>query len=132
MSKKNEESKKTFINVFLNKVENDTHSKDAAREFLHSEGLDVERIKSEGLNKIKQMQLLIQAKKTEEEMAAISPAAQRAKEWVDRLLSSASFSLSRLVQEEELTVSFSHMENLSQEEIRNLLIRHFTLKFMEE
>lgn len=132
MTKKNKQDKTNFINVFLSKVEGDSHAKDAAEEFLRSEDRNVDRMKEEGLNRIKQMQIQIQARKTEEEMAGIGPAAQRATDWVDQLLSSISFSLPDLVRQEELTVAFSNMDTLSAEEIRIILIKHFTLKFMQE
>lgn len=132
MTRKNESSKKDFIKLFLKNAQDDSRDAEAAREHLQSEGYNVDRIQDEGLSRIKQMQLLIDAQKTEEEMNAAGPIAQRATEWVDQLLSSQTFSLKQLVEEEELTVSFSHIQDLSREELRHILIRHFTLKFMKE
>jgi len=131
MTRKKEQGKKDFVKVFLKNVEDDSRDEQAAKEFLQSEGFDVDRTKQEGLNHIKQIQLLIDAEKTEAEMTAAGPFVQRATEWVDSMINSATFSLQQLVQEEELTVSFSHLEHLNKGELRNILIRHFTLKFMK-
>lgn len=131
MSRKNPQAKKDFIKVFLKNANDSSCNEQAAKEFLQSEGYDVERAKQEGVNRIKQMQLSIEAEKTEAEMATAGPYIQRAIEWVNTLLNTTTFDLHKLVEEEELTVSFSHMEHLSKDELRKLLIRHFTLKFMK-
>jgi hypothetical protein len=131
MTRKKRQGKQDFIKVFLKSVDDDTRDEQAAKEFLQSDGFNVDRTKQEGLNRIKQMQLLIDAEKTEAEMAAAGPFVKRATEWVDSVLNSTTFSLKKLVQEEELTMSFSNMEHQSKDELRNILIRHFTLKFMK-
>src|SRR5689334_7949855 len=77
MSKKNQE-KSDFIKLFLRSVEQDSGSKEQAREFLASEGVNVERMLAEGLQRIKQMQWMIDAKRTEEEMLPASLMKQRA------------------------------------------------------
>ena len=56
----------------------------------------------------------------------------QATQWVDELLSKVDFSLPELVRKEELTVSFRNVEHLSQEDIRVILIRHSTLKFLNQ
>ncbi|MDR3714757.1 MAG: hypothetical protein P4L51_18230 [Puia sp.] len=131
MSRKNPQAKKDFIKVFLNQANDNSRDEQAAREFLQSEGYDVERAKKEGINRIRQMKLDIEAAKTEQEMEAAAPLRLKATEWVNTLLSNATFDLRKLVEEEELTMSFSHMEHLTTEELKNLLIKHFTLKFMK-
>src|ERR1700761_4292300 len=115
MSRKNSQTKKDFINVFLKNATDHSRDEQAAKEFLQSEGYDVERAKQEGISRIKQMQLRIEAAKTEVEMTAAAPHKQRATEWVNTLLNDTTFDLRRLVEEEELTMSFSHMEHLNAE-----------------
>lgn len=132
MSKKINQSKSDFVNLFLSTAENDSSSKEAAKAFLESEGVNTEKLVSEGLKKIKKMQMLADAKRTETEMQAAESVKSAAIEWVDQLLGNINFSLPELVQKEELSMSFRNVESLSKDDIRNLLIRHFTLKFMNQ
>lgn len=132
MSKKTNQSKSDFVNLFLSTAENDSSSKEAAKAFLASEGVNTERLVSEGLKRIKKMQMLADANRTEEEMQAAENVKSQATAWVDNLLASVNFSLPELVQKEELSLSFRNVENLSKDDIRNILIRHFTLKFMNQ
>jgi len=132
MSKKANQSKSDFVNLFLSTTENDSNSKEAAKAFLASEGVNTERLVSEGLKKIKKMQMLADANRTEKEMQAAESVKAKATEWVDNLLASINFSLPELVQTEQLSMSFRNVDNLSKDDIRNILIRHFTLKFMNQ
>lgn len=132
MNKKVNKNKSDFVNLFLSTVESDSNNKETAKAFLAAEGINVDRIVSEGLKRIKQMQMLIEARKTEQEMSATESVKQKATEWVDKLLNSIDFSLPALVKKEELTMSFRNVESLSQEDIRTILIRHFILKFMKQ
>jgi len=132
MSKKTNQSKSDFVNLFLSTAENDSNSKEAAKAFLASEGINTEKLVSEGLKRIKKMQMLADASQTENEMQAAESVKGEATAWVDNLLASINFSLPELVQREELSMSFRNVENLSKDDIRNILIRHFTLKFMNK
>lgn len=132
MSKKTNQNKSDFVNLFLSTAENESSSKEAAKEFLASEGINTEKLVSEGLKRIKKMQMLADASRTENEMQAAENVKSQATAWVDNLLASINFSLTELVQQEELSISFRNVESLSQDDIRNILIRHFTLKFMNK
>ena len=132
MSKKTNQGKADFVKLFLSSAENDSNDVNAAKEFLASEGLNPERIISEGLKKIKQMQLLAAAQKTEDEMEASESIKAKAIKWVDDLLNGINFSWTDIVRQEEISMNFRNMESLSKEDIRSILIRHFTLKFMNE
>jgi uncharacterized membrane-anchored protein len=132
MSKTNNQDKVNFINLFLSTTENDSITKDAAKIYLQDEGINTEKLVAEGLKKIKRMQMLADASRTENEMEAAESVKLEATAWVDNLLASINFSLPKLVKKEELSMSFRNVENLSQDDIRNILIRHFTLKFMNK
>ena len=132
MSKKANQSKSDFVKLFLSTAEHNSNSKESAKEFLASEGVNTERLISEGLKRIKKMQLLADAKKTELEMKNANPVKLKATEWVDNLLKDINFSLPNLIQQEELSVSFRNVESLTKDDIRNILIKHFTLKFMND
>ena len=132
MSKKVNKDKSNLANLFLSTIENDSADQDIAKMFLSSEGLDVDRIISDGMKRIKKMEMEIAAEKTEQEMNAANSVKEEAILWVDGLLKSIDFSFPKIVQQEDLSVSFRNVENLSQEDIRNILIKHFTLKFMKK
>ena len=132
MSKTKNQDKVNFINLFLSTTENDSITKNAAKTFLLDEGINTEKLVSEGLKKIKRIQMLADASRTENEMEAAVSMKVEATAWVDNLLANINFSLPELVQKEELSMSFRNVENLSKDDIRNILIRHFTLKFMNK
>jgi hypothetical protein len=132
MSNKANQSKSDFVNLFLSTAENDSSSKEAAKNFLASEGVNTDKLVSEGLKKIKKMQMLADASRTEQEMKVAESVKGEATAWVDNLLANINFSLTELVQKEELSMSFRNVENLSKDDIRNILIRHFILKFMNQ
>jgi hypothetical protein len=132
MSNQHNQNKIDFINLLLNNADHDSRDKEASREFLASEGVNTEKLVSEGLKRIKKKQLFFNAKNTEQEMEALESVKSAAIAWVDNILDNVNFSLAELVQKEELSMSFRNVESLSKEDIRNILIRYFTLKFMNE
>jgi predicted RNA-binding protein Jag len=129
MSEQSNQDKAGFVKLVLDSVESDSESKEAARAFLASEGLNPDQIVADGLKRIKQMQMKLNAQQTQEEMIAAESSKEKAIQWVENLLESMDFSLTELVQREGLQVSFRNMEELSREDIKNILIKHFTLKF---
>ena len=131
MSKKKNQPKCDFVNLIFNAAQHDSSSKEAAKDFLASEGVNTEKLLSDGLKRIKQMQMMANAKRTEQEMQMAEAVKAKATKWVDDLLGNINFSLPELVQKEELSMSFRNVESLSQDDIRNILIKHFTLKFMK-
>jgi len=132
MSNQQNHNKTDIVNLYLASADYDSRDKEASLEFLASNGINTGKLISEGLKRIKKMQLLVEARKTELEMEATEAVRAQAIAWVDRLLNSVDFSLRELVKKEELTVSFRSMESLSKDDLRNILVRHFTLKFMNE
>lgn len=131
MSKKKNQPKCDFVNLIFNAAQHDSNSKDAAKDFLASEGVNTEKLVSDGLKRIKQMQMMANANRTEQEMQKAETVKAKATQWVDDLLGNINFSLQDLVKKEELSMSFRNVESLSQDDIRNILIKHFTLKFMK-
>jgi hypothetical protein len=78
------------------------------------------------------MQMEIQAQKTKDEMLAAEEIKGKADKWVEDLLSSSDFSLVDLVNEEELAMSFRNIDKLSKEDLKKILVKHFTLKFLHD
>ncbi|UAY51292.1 hypothetical protein [Ferruginibacter albus] len=132
MKKEIKKDKTEIISLILSTVENDSHNKQAAREFLSSENLGVDNIVSDGLKRIKQMQMMIEAEKTKDEMNSADVYKKQAEEWVEKLLNEIDFSLPNVIEKEKLTVSFRNVESLSIDDVKKILIKHFTLKFMNK
>lgn len=132
MSNNAKYNKADFIRFVMSTVEHESSDKEKAKEFLSTQGLNVDSIVSDGLKRLKRLQLQIAAEKTKEEMILAETAKQKASEWVDGLLGKIDFSLPELVKEEELTMSFRNIEKLSKDDIKKILVKHFTLKFLEE
>ena len=130
MKKRLDDNKKDFVHLYLFNAEHDSRDKESARKFLDNEGVNTNKLVNDGLKRIRKMQLLINANKTKNEMEQLEKVKSDAIAWVDQLLGNVNFSLINLVKTEELTVSFRNLEELSQDDVRNILIRHFTLKFM--
>ena len=125
-------NKADFIKFVISTVEHETSDKEKAKEFLSSQCVDIDSMLSDSMKRLKRLQLQIAAEKTKAEMLSAEQAKQKASEWVDDLLSKIDFSLQDLVKEEELTMSFRNIEQLSKDDIRKILVKHFTLKFLEE
>lgn len=132
MKKEIKKDKAEVLALVLSTVENDSSSKQAAKEFLSSENLGVDNIVSNGLKKIKQMQMMIEAVKTEKEMNAADIYKKQAEDWVDKLLNGVDFSLKDIIEKEQLSVSFRNVETLDAGAIKNIFIKHFMLKFMND
>lgn len=114
---------------YLNEISSDQGSD----EFLKAEGIDTEQLLNEGLRKIKQTQMNIASEKTEREYQAMKASVlQRAKDQVEKLLADASFSLESFIRSENIKVAYRNFENMTKEEIKEFLERHYLLKFDKE
>lgn len=125
-------NKADFIKFIMSTIEHETSDKEKAKEFLSSQGVDIDSMLSDSMKRLKLLQLQIAAEKTKAEMFSAEQTKLKASEWVDALLNKIGFSLKDLVKEEELTMSFRNIEQLSKDDIKKILVKHFTLKFLEE
>lgn len=125
-------SKADFIRFVMSAVEHESSDKEKAKEYLSAQGVDIDSMLSDSMKRLKRLQLQIAAEKTKAEMLSAEEVKQKASDWVDDLLSKIDFSLQDLVKEEQLTMSFRNVEQLSKDDIKKILVKHFTLKFLEE
>lgn len=132
MSNSSKYNKTDFIRLAIASTEHVSSNKEKAKEYLSSEGLDVDLVVNEGMKRLKRLKMQIEADRTRSEMIHADEVKLKASVWVEELLSKIDFSLPELIKEEELTMSFRNVEKLSKEDIKNILIKHFTLKFLEE
>ena len=110
MNNQNNSNKNDFVSLFLVNAEHDSRDKQASKEFLLSEGLNTDKLIIEGMKRIKKMQLLANARRTEAEMGASQKVRDEAIAWVDALLSKQNFSITDLIKSEELSLSFRNLE----------------------
>ncbi len=101
--------------------------------YLRENGYDPEQLVKEGIRRAKLIQLQLASKKTELEFAQLKASLlQKAKEHVDKLLSDVAFNLEEFLRKEKLNVSFKHFEDITPQETREFLERHFLLKLEKE
>lgn len=132
MSNSAKYTKTDFIKLVVSDLDSITSNKEQAREFLVLEGYNPDKLVSEGIKRIKKMQLQIAAAQTKRSMAIAETVKERAIEWAEKVLSQASFSIQEFMSKEQLALNFRNFESLSDEDIKEILIKHFTLKFTSE
>ena len=132
MSDNAKNRKADFVRLIMSDIHASSADSELSKEFLESEGLNVANMQDEGLKRIKKMQLMLAAERTKADMQKASTVAAKALAMVEQLLSDASFSLQRFIQQERLLVSYSNFEENSPEDIKAILVKHFTLKLMNE
>jgi len=131
MNHENKDAKLSFLRLKLELANDVSKDIESAKNYLKEEGLNVEKTIADGVQRIKQIQMKVNAEKTSREMEDAQDSREEAVEWVDRLLAEKNISLSALIEQEEVVMSFRNLENLSEEDKRNLLIKHFMLKINE-
>jgi hypothetical protein len=132
MSEKIKDNKTDFIRLVMSSIAHDSSNKEKAIEYLTSQGLNVESIMAEGKKRINKMNLKIEADKTRNEMKAAEVVKQKATEWADKILNDISFSFPEFIKKEKLSLAFNSLQSLSKEDVKNILVQHFTLKFLED
>lgn len=132
MNNNSKYNKNDFIRLVIASSEHVSYDKEKAKEYLSSEDLDVDSVVNDGLKRLKRLKMQIEADRTKSEMIQAEEVKLKASAWVEELLNNIDFSLPELIKEEELTMSFRNVVKLSNEDIKNILIKHFTLKFLEE
>lgn len=132
MSNNMKYNKTNFVRLTMATIEEDSLNTEKSMEYLSSQGLNPDSIISDGLKRIKKIQLQINAEKTRTEMVSIEDLKIKAIKVVEDLLSNVNFSFTEFVKHEGLAMSFRNMESLGEEDIKDLLIKHFTLKLLED
>jgi len=131
MKPENKDAKLSLLRLKLELANDVSKDIESAKNYLKEEGLNVEKTIADGLQRIKQIQMRVNASKTSKEMDDIEKSKQEAIEWVDRLLAEKNISMSELLEKEEVVMSFRNLEHLSEDDKRSLLIKHFMLKINE-
>lgn len=132
MSDNAKNRKMDFVRLTMADIQAASTDAELSKEYLENEGINVANMHAEGLKRIKKMQLMIAADRTKADMKKASAVAAKALAMVEQLLSDASFSLQNFIQKEGLLVSYSNFEANSPEDVKAILVKHYTLKLMNE
>jgi hypothetical protein len=129
----NAKNRKTdFVRLVMSDIQSISTDRELSSEFLESDGVNVANMRADGLKRIKKIQLMLAAERTKADMQKASKVTAKAVAFVEQLLSDASFSLQNFMQREGLLVSYSNFEANSPEDVKAILVKHYTLKMMNE
>jgi hypothetical protein len=128
------ESNLRFLENLLDSFSENVYpeDKEQLKALIREEGLDPDAIKNKVLKSIKKIQLQHDAELTKKEMLSAAVFKQKAIELVESLVSKVGFSFAQLVKEENLAMSFRNVETLSEDDKKNILVKHFMLKLLAE
>lgn len=132
MSKSAKYTKTDFIRLVVSDLDSISSNKEQAREYLKLQGLNPDSMVTDGMKRIKKMQLQLAAQQTRADMASAESVKEKALQWAENLISQASFSIKEFMLQEQLSVNFRNFESLSDDDIKAILVKHFTLKFMSD
>jgi hypothetical protein len=104
-----------------------------SRSFLKSKGLDPDVLAQDAIRKIKLLKMRIASKKTESQYQELKiNLLQKVKDQVEKVLNDVSFNLENFLKQENINLAYKNFEKLNKHEVRELLERHYLLKFESE
>lgn len=110
---------------YLEEISSDENSE----AYLKEQGLDPDKLITESMRRIKQAKMKLASSSTQEEFALIqNNLLADVKAQVDKLLEDVAFNLAAFIKKESINVSYRNFEEMSKEEIREFLERHYLLK----
>jgi hypothetical protein len=124
--------KADLMKLILSDLDETSSDTAKAKEFLSSEGVNVERMISDGLKQIKKMRFQMEADKTRQTMAAFDKYAEKAKAMALQLLQTPAFSFLDYVKNEKVVASFSNLQKLTDDEKLSIIQNHIALKLQQE
>src|SRR5262245_8790804 len=128
MSGKYQSAKQCLLNLMIESAESVSETKDSAVSYLKDEGVNVESFISDGMKRIKQLQLKARALNTRKELSTLGEVKQKAKAYVKQLMEQAEFSFAAFVMQERIPLHNRKIESFSAEDIENTLTDYFSLK----
>jgi hypothetical protein len=124
--------KSDLMKLMLSDLEETSSDAAKAREFLASEGVNVDRMVSEGLKQIKKMRFQLEANKTRQTMIAFDKYAEKAKTLAFQLLHTPTFSFLDYLKNENVVANFSNLQQLTDDEKLSIIQNHIALKLQQE
>jgi predicted methyltransferase MtxX (methanogen marker protein 4) len=110
---------------YLEEISSDENSE----AYLKEQGVDPDQLVKESIRKIKLAKMKLASNSTQKEFALIqSNLLADVKAEVDKLLADVAFNLAAFIKKESINVSYRNFEEMSKDEIRQFLERHYLLK----
>src|SRR5258706_8879164 len=113
MSGQSRYSKTDFINFVLADLDSISSSAVDAKEYLASEGLDVNELLEKGRKRIARFRLKIDANQTRSEMLSMDALKVKAMEWVEKIMGSREFSFAEFIRTENLALQNRNIEGFT-------------------
>ena len=125
-------SKKDFLRLIESQASERSSCLEKAFEYLREEGIDTEKLIEQGISRIKQIRLRIEASKTKAEMKMYEPLRVRAIKKVKELLADSNFSFPTFIKQEGIILQNRNFESFTDEDIERTLINYFHMKYIEQ
>jgi hypothetical protein len=119
-----------FAKILLASIDPISCDISKSQEYIAGQNISPESIKEEGIKRIRRLQLQARAAKTSSEMVANDNAKKEAAEWVEKVLSDASFSFASFVREENMILQNRSIESFTIEDIKTTLTKYMFLKIL--
>ncbi|WP_339880800.1 hypothetical protein [uncultured Algoriphagus sp.] len=132
MSNKNAYTKIDFLRLMLTNADAISENDESVKIYAHDEGIDLDKVKSEGKQSFKRMMLRLNAEKTRTEMQSNQSLKEMALEIVDKLMEKANFSFESYIIQNSIPMHNRNLEKLSDTDIKNTLIQYHYLKLIEK
>lgn len=132
MSEKKQSAQHSLLNLMVESAESVSITKESAVSYLKEEGINVDAFVSEGLKRIKQMQLKAKVQATKKEFSAFEDLKRKAHAYVKQLMEQAEFSFAAFVIQEKIPLHNRKIESFSSEDIESTLTDFYALKMSQE
>lgn len=132
MSSNSRSSKNDLAKFILAASDANSEGTEQSRIYLESEGVKVDEMLEEGLKRIKKIQLQLRAQEMKTGMRTLEDLRNKVEKWVENLMADPAFSFAQLVQKENLVVSFRNVQMMKTEDIKEILVKHYTLKRLND
>lgn len=124
--------KKGILSIIVESADNVSLSKGRAIEYLKEEGVSVNTLVTEGMKRIKRIQMEVKAEKSKNKMSSLLVFRDKAIELAQQVMSSINFRFSDFVVANKLSLHNNNLETLSEEDIKNTLIDFYMMKLADE
>jgi len=132
MTEPNDFHKKGILSIIVESADEVSQSKERAIEYLKEEGVPVNTLLSEGMKRIRRIQMEVNAEASRLKMARLAVYKDRAVEMAQELMSSINFRFPEFVVSKNLSLHNNNLETLSEEDIRNTLIDFYMMTLADE
>jgi hypothetical protein len=132
MPAKSNNDLKKILHFFKEHSDAISSNQEVAKEYLKSQGKDPDAFANELLKKIKKTQLQVNAKNNEETFGKLNSLKEQAILKAKEIFNSPGFSFLDFMKKEQFSLQNRNLENLSDEEMQNILENYILLKMQKD